>query len=82
MNRAELLKRLRAHKTTLIQNFSVTELALFGSFARDQAADDSDVDILVQFYSEDPLGRQVDLVTDKALHAEIRPYVERDIINV
>ena len=82
MNRSELLKRLRAHKTTLVQNFGVTELALFGSFVRDQAADDSDVDILVQFYSEDLLSRQVDLVTDKALRAEIRPYVERDIINV
>ena len=96
MNRAELLKRLRAHKTTLVQNFGVTELALFGSFARDQAVDDSDVDILVQFngpatskqyfgvqfYIEDLLSRQVDLVTNKALRAEIRPYVERDIINV
>lgn len=96
MNRAELLKRLREHKTTLVQNFGVTELALFGSFARDQAADDSDVDILVQFnspatskqyfgvqfYIEDLLSRQVDLVTNKALRAEVRPYVERDIINV
>ena len=96
MNRSELLKRLRAHKTTLVQNFGVTELALFGSFARDQAVDDSDVDILVQFngpatskqyfgvqfYIEDLLSRQVDLVTNKALRAEIRPYVERDIINV
>lgn len=96
MNRVELLKRLREHKTTLVQNFGVTELSLFGSFARDQAADDSDVDILVQFngpatskqyfgvqfYIEDLLSRQVDLVTNKALRAEIRPYVERDIINV
>lgn len=96
MNRAELLKRLREHKTTLVQNFGVTKLALFGSFARDQAADDSDVDILVQFngpatskqyfgvqfYIEDLLSRQVDLVTNKALRAEVRPYVERDIINV
>ena len=96
MNRAELLKRLREHKTTLVQNFGVTKLALFGSFARDQAADDSDVDILVQFngpatskqyfgvqfYIEDLLSCQVDLVTNKALRAEVRPYVERDIINV
>ena len=96
MNRAELLKRLRAHKTTLVQNFGVIELALFGSFARDQAADDSDVDILVQFntppswrqyfdtqaYLEDLLGRPVDMATDKTLRAEVRPYVERDIINV
>ena len=71
-------------------------LALFGSFARDQATDDSDVDILVrfdkpatsdtffgtQFYLEDLLGRSVDLATNQGLRVEIRPYVEREIINV
>ena len=67
----------------------MSELFLFGSFARDQATDESDVDILVrfdtratsrsyfgvQFYIEDLLGRRVDLVTDKALRSEVRPYV-------
>jgi predicted nucleotidyltransferase len=32
----------------------------------------------VQFYLEDLLGRPVDLVTAKALRAELRPYVERE----
>ena len=96
MNRDEVLNVLRAHKATLAQRFGVTELALFGSFARNQAKDDSDVDILVrfgkpatsdayfgtQFYLEDLLGHPGDLVTDKALRAEIRPYVEREIVNV
>ena len=96
MNRDKVLNLLRAHKATLSQRFGVTELALFGSFARDQAADNSDVDILVrfdgstdwrkyfgvQFHLEDLLGRPVDLVTDKALRAEIRPYVEREAVNV
>ena len=77
MNRDEVLNVLRAHKTTLGQRFDVTELALFGSFARDQAAGDSDVDVLVRFgvppdwerffgaqaYLEDLLGRPVDLAT-------------------
>ena len=68
----------------------MTGLALFGSFARDQATEGSDVDILVrfegpassrsyfgvQFHIEDMLGRPVDLVTDKALARRSRPYVE------
>ena len=96
MNRDEVLRVLRTHKATLSERFGVTELALFGSFARDRARDDSDVDILVrfgkpatsdayfgtQFYLEDLLGHPVDLVTDKALRAEIRPYVERELVNV
>ena len=87
---------LRTHKSALAQRFGVSELTLFGSFARDQAKDDSDIDILVsydepatsktyfgvQFYLEDLLGRQVDLVTDKALREEFRPYVKREAIDV
>ena len=96
MNRDEVLNVLRAHKTILVQRFGVVDLALFGSIVRDQATDDSDVDILVrfdssatskryfgvQFYIEDLLGRPVDLVTDKALRAEMRPYIEREMVNV
>lgn len=96
MNRAEVLDLLRAHKSTLAERFGVTYLALFGSFARDQAGGDSDVDILVRFdappgwrryfgaqsYLEDLLGRPVDMATSRELRAEIRPYVERELIDV
>ena len=71
-------------------------IALFGSYARDQATDESDVDILVrfegtatsrsyfgvQFYIEDLLDRRVDLVTEKALRPELRPFVEREALDV
>ena len=38
MNRKEVLNILRTHKPTLAERFGVTELALFGSFARAEAA--------------------------------------------
>lgn len=96
MNRDEVLNILRVHQERLAERFGVTSLALFGSFARDQATDTSDIDILVrfdgpatadvffgtQFYLEDLLGRRVDLVTEKALRKEFRPYVEKDAIGV
>ena len=96
MSRDQTLSLLRAHKATLIQRFGVIELALFGSAARDEATDGSDVDILVrfegqadwrryfgtQFYLEDLLGRPVDLVTDTALRHELRPHVEKESIHV
>ena len=96
MNRDEVLALLRTHKPILMERFGVTALALFGSYARDQASDNSDVDILVrftgpatsrsyfgvQFYIEDLLGRRVDLVTDKALRPQFRPYVEREALDV
>ena len=96
MNRDEVLKVLRAHKEILSRRFGVVSLSLFGSAARNEMSDDGDIDILVrfdrpgtskayfgvQFYLEDLLGHPVDLVTEKALRAEFRPYVEREAINV
>ena len=96
MRKLEVIKLLDAHKVVLSERFGVTELALFGSTARDAAGEGSDVDILVsfdgpatskryfgvQFYLEDLLGCVVDLVTDKALRPELRPYVEKEAIHV
>lgn len=96
MTRDEVLTALQDRKAALARRFGVVELSLFGSFARDDAGADSDIDLLVrfdgpvtakryfgaQFYIEDLPGRPVDLVTDKALRAEFRPYVEREAIRV
>ena len=35
-----------------------------------------------QFYPEDLLGRSVDIVIEKDLQSEVRPYVEREVVNV
>jgi uncharacterized protein len=96
MNRLQTLKLLQEHKPHLATQFGVTRLSLFGSAARDEAGPRSDVDILVdfdgpatskryfgvQFYLEDLLGCPVDLVTEKALRPELRPYIEREAIGV
>ena len=96
LGRGEVIDILRAHRDALAERFGVAELALFGSFGRDQATESSDIDILVafdgpatsksyfgvQFYLEDLLGRSVDLVTSKALRPRFRPYVEREAVHV
>ena len=96
MNREEALDLLREHKPALAERFGVTGLALFGSFARDEAADHGDVDVLVEFdtspdwkayfgavsYLEDILGRPVDMATISEVRKEIRPFVERDAVHV
>lgn len=96
LGRDEVLETLRTRKQLLVERFGVVSLALFGSFARGQATETSDLDILVrfdgpatsrayfgvQFYLEDLLGRPVDLVTEKALRAEIRSQVEREAVDV
>ena len=96
MSGADALALLRRHKAVLAERYGVVELALFGSIVRDEARPDSDIDVLVsfdrptdpecyfgvQFYIEDLLGRPVDLVTDRALRAELRPYVETEAVRV
>ena len=96
MRKNEVLALLREHRPMMAERYGVVELALFGSTVRDEDGPDSDVDILVsfdrptdpdcyfgvQFYIEDLLGRPVDLVTDKALRAELRPYVEAEAVRV
>ena len=96
MNKQQAIQSLTNNKALLNQRFGVTRLALFGSTARDVATANSDVDILVdfdgiatsqryfgvQFYLEDLLGCAVDLVTEKALRAELIPYIEREAIDV
>ena len=96
MDRSTALQLLTAHKAALAERFGVVRLALFGSTARDSAKPDSDVDVLVsfdgpatpeaffgvQFYLEDLLGCEVDLVTERALRPQLKPYVERDAIPI
>lgn len=96
MNREVTLRLLEAHKPHLASHFGVLNLALFGSVARDTATAQSDIDVLVafdgpatsarffgvKFYLEDLMGRPVDLVTDKALRPELRPFIEREAVSV
>lgn len=96
MQRAHALELLVRNKPVLAARYGVTRLAVFGSTARDDARDNSDIDILVafdgpatseryfgvQFYLEDLLGAPIDLVTEKALRAEMRPFIEKEAIRV
>lgn len=96
MKRDVALAVLTASKPELRARFGVRDLALFGSTARDTARADSDVDVLVsfdgaatsaryfgvQFFLEDRLGCAVDLVTDRALRDELRPYIEHEAVHV
>ncbi len=96
MKRVQALEHLARSKPALAARYGVTDLALFGSTARDAARVDSDIDILVsfdgpatseryfgvQFFLEDLLGCPVDLVTDKALRPELRPFIEKDAVHV
>ena len=96
MRRKKALNILEAHRQELRERFGVKSLRLFGSVARDEASEQSDVDVVVDFdetpslfgflrlqgYLRDLLGTKVDLVTESGLKERARPYVEKDAVNV
>ena len=95
MRRDEVIRLLESQKPNL-RRFGVESLRLFGSVARDEASEDSDVDLLVSFdkppgfssfmklriFLEDLLGANVDLVTENGLRDRVRPHVEKEAIRV
>ena len=92
----DILTQLKQHADELHRQFNVRTLAVFGSAARGELSDESDVDMLVEFegaatfdrymdlkfHLEDLLGRPVDLVTPNALKPRLRPVIEREAVRV
>ena len=88
---------VESHRETILSIASkhgVKNLRVFGSFARGEAKNDSDLDLLVEMETnrslldrigflqdiEDLLGRKVDVVNEKALHWYIRDRVLSEAI--
>ncbi|MBI5421302.1 MAG: nucleotidyltransferase family protein [Parcubacteria group bacterium] len=86
MNKEDVIKIIENNMPHLKEQFCVKDIGLFGSFARGEHTDTSDIDILVEF--ESPIGffdfirletflsnalqRRVDLVTKRAIKASIK----------
>lgn len=88
-----ILRMLVEKKEALASRFSVTKIALFGSFARGDDHADSDIDILVEFakptfdnymdlkfYLEDLLERPVDLVMADTVKPRIQSAIESEAL--
>ena len=96
MNRVMIVDLLNQHRDQIKERFGVKYLALFGSAARDEMHEGSDVDVLVEFegpptfdgymslkaFLEELLATRVDLVTNSGLKPRARPNVEKDLIRV
>lgn len=87
----EILAFLQANQTLLKEKYHVSKIGLFGSFARDEATVESDVDIIIELdnidnvydvksslreYLSQAFGRSVDLAREKYL----KPYAKEQIL--
>ena len=96
MDRNEAVARLRDHEAELKQ-LGIDHLYLFGSTARDQSRDDSDVDLFfdhpegsiglyelmeIKDVAARILGRKADIMTRRSLHRVLRQGIEASALQV
>lgn len=90
----DILTTLREQHTLLRRRYPIRRLALFGSWARGEAREDSDVDVLVEVDPsiglrfvdlgeelERALGRRVDLVSRRAIKPSLWARIEPELID-
>jgi len=96
MNREETISRLKAHEAEL-KRLGVDHLYLFGSMARGEEGEDSDVDLFFDYtigklglfelmdvkeYAASILGRKTDVMTRDSLHKTLRQSIEDSAVRV
>jgi len=88
----EIKSTLASHKEKLRQNYKVKKIGIFGSYARGEQKEMSDVDIVVEFekpiglkffeladYIENLLGRKIDILTPAGINSIRVKKVAEDI---
>lgn len=95
-NRQEIIKKITENKDKL-REFGVTKIGVFGSYARNEQDEASDVDLLVSFekgkknyknfynladFAENILDSDVDLLTPQSISPYILPHIKKEITYV
>jgi len=89
VNKQEIIKFLGSHKQELYEKYGVTRIGLFGSYARGEAKEGSDIDIIIEQKTpdlfilgtikvelEEEFGKKVDIIR---LHDGIREFLKKRI---
>ncbi|MEN8262827.1 MAG: nucleotidyltransferase family protein [Nitrospirota bacterium] len=96
MTKNEIINFIKAHKKELQEQLGVIKIGLFGSYARGDAREDSDVDIAVELsddnradnyfkllhFFEDNLKMKIDLGIESCIKPAVKDNVQKEIIYV
>jgi len=90
---SDIRSTLRSHRSELSNRFGVKRIGIFGSYVHRRQREGSDIDILVElerslgweivdlkYYLEELLGKEVDLVTVKALRPQLKEAILKDVV--
>lgn len=92
---SEIKDKLEVHRKELFEKYPIKDLAIFGSYARNEQKPTSDLDLMVEFHSrvgsefieladelEEILGIKVDLVSKKGIKERYFERIKEDLIYV
>lgn len=95
---AEIITFLQRHRTLLSEQYHVSKIALFGSFARNEQRENSDVDLLIELaegtenvhetkqslkeFLSNAFDRSVDLAREKYLKSYAKDQILKDAVYV
>ena len=92
----QIYNKLKSLKPILKEQYGIEEFALFGSQARDDYTNDSDIDILIlkmkkkdyflrakaKYFLEDILQRKIDIGYFDSMRNVLKQYIEKELIYV
>jgi len=82
LTKKEIINFIKVEKTFLKENFGVLNIGLFGSYARDQHNQDSDIDLLVEFSKPSfDCFAGLQIYMEKELHKKIKIVRKRNLSN-
>jgi uncharacterized protein len=82
MRRAVALEILREHKRELAEKYGVTRIGIFGSVARDEATEESDMDVVVEMTKPDLfLMVHIKEMLESVMHCQVDIVRYRDRMN-
>jgi predicted nucleotidyltransferase len=90
---SEIIKKLNEHKEELKNKYKIKEIKIFGSYAKGEQKETSDIDIIVDFEEyptliefiriqeelENLLGVKVDLLTEESISPFVKPFIKEVI---
>ncbi len=96
MDKTYILTFLATHKKEMEEKFGLVKIGLFGSYARDEQTQESDIDLAVEIessnkfrsffsmkqYLENHLQHKVDLGIESTLKPVAKKYIQKEIIYV
>lgn len=92
----DLKNIISAHRQELLEKYYIKSIGVFGSYARGEQTEESDVDLLVEFnteidfflifdleeYISKLLNKKVEVFTENTLKPFVLPYVKNDFKKV